>query len=114
MSSNWEIKVEELPPWAQLDEAKNEEKGWSDLDKVRKANDVRWLKCFGWIVVIMTVVFSTLFLVALLIWSYHYMAPDDWKWLSHEDLSKIQSVLFSGGMGAIVSGIIRGQLSKAK
>jgi len=51
-------------------------------------------------------------LVGLISWATHYLSPDKFHWLSDDQLSKIQSVLFSGGMGAVVSGIIQKQLKK--
>jgi len=54
------------------------------------------------------------FVAAFIIWGYHYCAPQSWTWLTAIQLDKIQSVIFSGGMGAVISGIIRNQLSKAK
>lgn len=109
------ITAEELratPQWATT-EAKTEDKNWDSLDHVRKANDTQWLRLYGKLVLVVTLVFTLVFLGSLLVWAWHYLAPVCWHWLEPGQLSKIQSLLFSGGMGAVVSNIIRTQISKA-
>lgn len=101
-----------LPDWA-IDSAKSEERKWGDLEKVKLANDVRWLNVYGWVLCYFTVVFSSLFMISLVLWFWHYITPTSWQWLCEAQLSKIQSVLFSGGMGAVVSSVIRSQIQKA-
>ncbi|MBV7434506.1 hypothetical protein KRX19_05635 [Cardiobacteriaceae bacterium TAE3-ERU3] len=97
-----------------MSKPRKEDKNWLSLDEIRENNDKRWLKTYGCMLVIITVVFTFLFLAALFVWSWHYIAPKSLTWLCPSQLSKIQSVLFSGGMGAIISGIIREQLGKTK
>lgn len=99
------------PKWADS-MAIAEERKWNDLDKVRNANDVRWLWVYGNIVVILTAVFAMLFIASLVTWAWHYLAPPSCGWLTPEQLSKVQSVLFSGGMGAVLSSIVQRQISK--
>lgn len=116
--SRWSEQVYEMPDWANLDEAKLEEKGWGKLDDQRLENDHRWLKHFGYMLVGLTWLFAVIFSGALLAWAWHYIGPEyvfGWQlhWLSVDQLTKIQSLLFSGGMGAVISGLVRGQLSKA-
>lgn len=101
-----------LPNWVDFESAKLEQKNWQTLDEIRERNDSRWLSVYGLIVVFLTLIFSVLFISSLVVWSWHYLAPICWTWLSSEQLSKVQSVLFSGGMGAIVSSIVQKQLSK--
>lgn len=100
------------PKWATTD-AKKEDKNWTDLDQVKRKNDKRWLTVYGWVLLVITIVFAAIFLVAFLSWAWHYLTPKCWQWLVDAQLSKIQSILFSGGMGAIISGIIRNQINKA-
>ena len=100
------------PEWASP-EAKQEEKNWDSLDEVRRENDKMWLRLYGKVLLVVTVVFTAVFIAALLVWTWHYMAPSGGQWLDDKQLSKIQSVLFSGGMGAVVSNIIRNQMGKA-
>lgn len=101
------------PSWATGD-AKNEDKRWDHLEDTKRRNDQRWLAVYGWILLAITIVFALTFLGALLAWAWHYMAPSCWHWLEDYQLGKIQSVLFSGGMGAVISGIIRAQMGKTQ
>lgn len=106
------------PQWASVD-AKKEDREWSDLETIKKKNDGMWLQCYGIILVVITIVFATIFVLALLIWTWHHIGPRCFlgfrvQWLQAEQLSKIQSLLFSGGMGAVISGIVRTQIDKSK
>lgn len=103
------------PQWAAKDSlATSEGKHWADLEEARAHNDTRWLRWYGRVIVVFTLAFSGLFLASLLVWSFHYLAPACWGWLSPEQLAKVQSVLFSGGLGAIVSTIVQKQLAKSE
>lgn len=105
----------EFPDWADSDtKAQEEDKQWDELEETKRKNDKNWLALYGWVILIITLVFALTFLGALIAWTWHYLAPSCWHWLDPHQLSKIQSVLFSGGMGAIISGIIRSQLNKAE
>lgn len=92
--------------------AAKEEANWGDLAKVRVDNDRSWLKVYGWIVIIVTITFTMIFLAGIVAWSLHYVLPDQHLWLSTEQLSKIQSILFSGGMGAVVSTVVKRQMGR--
>lgn len=98
--------------WADQSSAKDEERNWSSLDEVRQTNDRNWLVFYGWIVIAIAVIFLLVFLGSLVIWALHYMLPTCYLWLSGEQLSKIQSVLFSGGMGAVISSLIKRQMDR--
>jgi len=103
------------PSWVNLNaRSRQEDKKWDSLDDIRLSNDSRWLRVYGWLLLLLTVMFALAFLTAFLVWGLHYIGKPEWLWLKDHQLDKIQSVLFSGGMGAIVSGIIRSQLAKAK
>lgn len=97
--------------WARLD-ARKEDRQWSDLDKVKLENDKRWLMVYGWVLIAVTVVFASVFIASFVAWAIHHLTP--FVWLEPLQIDKIQSILFSGGMGAIVTGIIRSQISKAQ
>ncbi|WP_303230507.1 hypothetical protein [Comamonas kerstersii] len=104
--------------WA-YGKAEKEEREWSGLDKIKQENDGRWLKVYGWILVALTITFAVIFIAALLVWTWHHIAPaciGHWRthWLDSQQLGKIQSILFSGGMGAVISGIVRTQVNKAR
>ncbi len=114
-------ELQSAPPWAKGD-AKLEYKKWSHLEDVKLNNDKWWFTCYGWLLVSITIAFGLSFLIAFGIWTWHHLtphcpdlsAPGCWQWLDEQQLGKIQSVLFSGGMGAIISGVIRGQMKKAE
>lgn len=107
------IPSEQVAPpfWARVD-AEKEDRKWSDLDEVKLTNDRRWLKVYGWLLVVVTVVFALVFLGSFVVWAIHNLTS--LCWLSPHQLEKIQSVLFSGGMGAIVTSIVRTQIGKAQ
>lgn len=102
----------EVPAWADTTMAQAEEKKWAKLDEVLAKNDTNWATVYGWVVVVFTIVFSLIFLSSLIIWSWHYMMPENCLWLSDAQLSKIQSVLFSGGMGAVISSVVKKQMDR--
>jgi len=102
-----------VPTWAGR-RAHGETEKWDALDNIRLVNDSLWLRAYGVVVLIISISFATVFIAAFIVWSWHYMVPQDWTWLQAGQLDKIQSILFSGGMGAVISGIIRTQLAKAK
>lgn len=99
------------PIWARVAAIKEDRK-WPELDEVKRNNDRRWLVVYGWVLVCVTVVFAAIFLSAFVAWSIHYLTP--YTWLDEPQLNKIQSILFSGGMGAVVTSIVRSQISKAE
>ena len=98
--------------WAEDSAANKEERNWGTLDEIRKTNDGRWLWVYGWVLVAMTVAFALLFLAGIVSWSWHYLVHENWHWLSDQQLSKVQSVIFSGGLGAILSSVVQKQISK--
>lgn len=105
----------EPPLWAVDSLAHKEEKLFPDEQALRgqKAkNDLTWLWVYGWVVVAMMIVFALLFLSSIVSWAWHYVMPVSWSWLTDDQLSKIQSVIFSGSLGGIVSIIAQKQLSK--
>lgn len=112
-------ELAEPPKWAAVSEARKEEQGWDSLDKKRLENDLNWLEQYGRMVIIFSWAFAVIFLASFCIWAWHYIGPSEaWgirlHWVDQDKLSKIQSLLFSGGMGAVVSGTIRAQLGKAQ
>lgn len=98
--------------WADKESAVKEERNWSSLDDIHENNDKNWLKFYGFIVIGIAAIFTLIFLSGLVIWALHYMLPKCYLWLDPEQLSKIQSVLFSGGMGAVISSLIKRQMDR--
>ncbi|MGY9054391.1 MAG: hypothetical protein ACKVGZ_02090 [Alphaproteobacteria bacterium] len=102
-----------FPRWADQ-KAEFEVENWADEGKFKgqKAkNDLLWLRvCL--IVVGIMVVLSIVFAFGVLSWAWHNMAPTDLFWLTPEQLSKIQSVIFSGSVGGVVTMVVQKQISK--
>lgn len=93
-----------VPTWANDRAAQKEVDRWGDdaaLQGLRRKNHGRLLWIWGWIVPGLMIVFSLLFAAAIVVWSVHYLTP--LEFLRPEQLSKVQSVIFSGALGAIVS-----------
>lgn len=100
------------PKWVTGD-AKQEDRNWDTLEETKLNNDKRWLVIYGWVLVAITLAIGGIFVLSLLAWAWHYIGPSQCHWLGEPQLNKIQSALFSGGMGAVISGIIRTQIGKA-
>lgn len=91
-------------PWASDDKAKKEVRDWERLDEIEDGNHKHRLaviKHFGWIQVSLMWLFSLGFAAALIVWLWHFITP--WKWLEESQLSTIQSVILSGGIGSFVT-----------
>ncbi|MDO5101476.1 MAG: hypothetical protein Q4D91_01010 [Lautropia sp.] len=101
------------PPWATGD-ARKEERQWDHLEVTRRQNDRRWLETYGRILVFGTNLFAFVLFCAVFIWAWHQLAPEWWGWLSKEQLGDIKGTLFNGGMGAIIFGVLRAQINKAR
>ena len=96
----------ESPSWASSINALREERKWNDEDSLRgqKATNELWaLKAIGCATVILILFFALIFMASLGAWIWHHVMPCEWFWLTPEQLSKIQSVIFSGAIGAVVS-----------
>jgi hypothetical protein len=96
--------LDDGPSWATDDKARLEEKNWTDERKLRQAisdSGILWLKILRYIVAALMVFFTLIFMLALGAWVIHYTTP--WCWLTPDQLSKIQSVIFSSTLGAVVS-----------
>lgn len=107
--------AENAPRWARDPSAVGEVENWDDEKALRgqeRKNRLWWLKAYGIVAVIFTVVLSILFIFSIIAWSWHYLMPESHAWLTEAQLSKIQSVVFSGALGAIVSGILQKQLAR--
>lgn len=105
--------AELAPSWAKDNKANLEEKYWTNEDRLRGVklkNDILWHQVYGVIVVSLMVFFVGIFCVSLAVWVIHYTTP--WGWLTPEQLSKIQSVIFSGTLGAVVSAYMQKRLSQ--
>jgi hypothetical protein len=105
------IEEKGLPSWADDTLAKAENKKWGDddaLQGIKKRNEAWVLKVWGLIVPFLMILFTLLFVVSIFAWAWHYLTP--WGWLKPDQLSKIQSVIFSGALGAIVTNYFKKRL----
>lgn len=104
------------PSWVSADDPAQKEVSKWDNQKVlldqKTNNDLNFLKVYGWVLVVLTIVFAFLFIASLVSWACHYVMPEGWGWLKDNQLSKIQSIIFSGTLGAIVSTVVGRQISK--
>lgn len=106
---------DDFPKWFDDQRAKKEDQNWDHEGKLRgqeETNHLWWLRAYGVLIILFLVVFALLFLASLVSWAAHYILPEHWHWLTSNQLSRIQSVLFSGGIGGVVSLVAQKQLSK--
>ena len=98
--------------WADDALALKENTNWNNEERLsnqRNVNDLRFLRVLGYVIPVLLAFFALLFALSLAFWSWHYLTP--WDWLTENQLAKIQSVIFSGTLGAMVSTMFRKQLS---
>ena len=94
------------PAWAQSRDAIREERQWDDEDALRgqrSKNDLWALTAVGIATVCLIIFFAVIFIMSLGAWIMHQVMPESYFWLSEAQLSKIQSVIFSGAIGAVVT-----------
>lgn len=76
--------------------AKEEDENW---DKQRKdidgANGLRLEKVFFNIAIIIVSLLTFLLCILLVIWFFHLVAPECWKWLNKSDVQSIERILFA-------------------
>ncbi|WP_292085356.1 MULTISPECIES: hypothetical protein [unclassified Brevundimonas] len=95
-------------PWAADTKGSEEVRLWGNdeaLQGMKRRNHGRLLWLWGWIVPALMIMFTLLFVGSIMAWGIHYLTP--WKWLSSEQLAKIQSVIFSGSLGALVTSYVQ-------
>ncbi len=104
---------ENSPDWASPDsQAKKEVEVWDRLEEARTRADTKWINWYGTVVVVGMVILALLFFVSIGIVAWHYLAPSNLHWLSEDQITKVQSIIFSGGVGAIISSIAQKHISK--
>lgn len=105
-----------IPQWAD-ERAVEEVRKWPDETALRgqKTRNQLWaLQLAGYLVPGLMIALFVSFVAALGIWVWHFLTPeacvtvkdgppDCYHWLTADQLSRIQSVIFSGALGAIVS-----------
>jgi len=110
-----EIDVPEaLPSWTDFAQAKQEDRNWDNEEELRgilHRNDARWHKSYGWVVVILMWFFVCLFLSTLVVLAVHYLTPA--SFLTDAQLSRIQSIIFSGTIGSVVTSMLQKRINKS-
>jgi len=98
------------PDWAENQEwnqdavAEAERSKWPDQESLQGTKDENTLKMLrhsGHIAVYFMWFFALVFVASMGVWLFHFLTP--WGWLTEIQLSKIQTVVFSGSLGALVS-----------
>ena len=94
------------PKWAGVEKAKHEDRDWLDtpvLRGQRQQNHLILLKFVGHISIAVIVILASMYIIALGILTFHYLAPETLLWLSDMQKDKIQSILFSGTLGSFLT-----------
>ena len=90
--------------------AEKESKDW--VKEQEKANIRRELWVIGWIVPALMIFVCILFMIFLGSWSWHFFGTEGWHWLEDDQIDKIESIIFSGSLGAVASIYIQGKIKK--
>ncbi|MBF9052339.1 hypothetical protein GTA62_21560 [Roseobacter sp. HKCCD9010] len=90
--------------WKDDPNARAEKSTWPDpeaLQGTKDENTLRLLRHSGTIAVCLMWFFALVFVLSMAVWLLHFLTT--WGWLNELQLSKIQTVVFSGSLGALVS-----------
>ena len=92
--------------------AQNEDNNWADenlINQQRNSNTLGELVLIGRIVKALMRLICALFVIFLIVWSWHFVAPNSLHWLKFDQINKIESSIFSGILGAMASIYFRGK-----
>ena len=98
------------PDWVEgkeweIDKSAQDEKSkWPDqaaLDGTKVVSIRRFIQHSGIIAVCMMWFFAIAFTSSIAVWLIHFLTT--WTWLDNDQLAKIQTVIFSGSLGAVVT-----------
>lgn len=99
--------------WKQDAVAKAERSNWPDQESLKGTKDentLMLLRNSGKIAVCLMWFFALVFVCSMGVWLVHFLTP--WGWLTDLQLSKIQTVIFSGSLGALVSAFAQKHISQ--
>lgn len=82
----------------------------AQLREQDKRNRLSFKKVTGRLIVASVVLFWLLITVSLIVWTWHFITP--WGFLEEPQLVKIQSIIFSGTLGALISTMARGYIER--
>ena len=111
---------EPLPPdwvagqWKTDSAAQSEASRWPDqaaLQGTKDVNTLNLLRHSGRLAVVLMWFIAVAYVVSMGVWLFHFLTPYEWEWLQPEQLSKIQTVIFSGSLGAVVTVFVQKHLS---
>ena len=83
------------------DDGEIESEKWLEIRGQRSQNELWVLKTLGMTIPVIVACIAIFFVSSLFVLGCHYLAP--WRWLEPNDISRLQSVMFSGAIGAISS-----------
>lgn len=66
----------------------------------------------GYLVVCLMYFFCVVMVCSIGAFCWHFLAPPNFHWLTEAQLSKIQSIVFSGGVGAFFASLAQKYLHK--
>lgn len=92
---------ENSPKWLKDSLANLEVENFDKLDKINKRNQSWWLFTIGICGVVLIIALFAGFILTFVTWVIHQIS--NCGWLDSVKLSKIESVIFSGTMGAILT-----------
>jgi hypothetical protein len=75
--------------------------GWAEENQIKRDEMLR--HCFFYAVAALIVLAALLFAATLCIWAWHLAAPDNFRWLSKEELDKLQVLVFSGAASSLAT-----------
>lgn len=111
-------KGEPLPPdwvagqWKTDSAARSEASRWPDqaaLQGTKDVNTLNLLRHSGRLAVALMWVFAGAYVASMGVWLVHFLTP--YGWLAPEQLSKIQTVIFLGSLGAVVTVFVQKHIS---
>lgn len=97
---------DESPRWAVPFRAIQEERKWPDEEALegQKGTNKLWaLRAIGVATFFLILSFVVAFIATFLAWAWHQIGPQECLWLTESQLSKIQSVIFSGAIAAVAT-----------
>lgn len=101
--------------WQAESRVSGETQEWDNekaIQNARDENTVSFLHHSGWIGIVFMYFVALVFIISIAIWFVHFLVPDQWQWLTETQLSKIQTVIFSGSFGAILSAYAQRHLNQ--
>ncbi len=111
-----DLSITEKNSWDKSKEiAQGEKKDWTNQEALAQQeilNDIRESWLMGWIVPALMIFLCILFVIFLGSWSWHFIASECLHWLDADQIDKIESIIFSGSLGAVASIYIQGKIKK--